>query len=55
MMGLRVRPRVLSQVEPAVLVPPPGVGAPLCARRAPSACATRIMFIVQLLFGGEKR
>ena len=47
--------RVLSQTEPAVLFPPPGVGDPLCARRAPSACATRAMIIAQRLLGGEKK
>lgn len=47
-MYVRERARVLSQAEPAVLVPPPGVGDPLCARLAPSACATRAKMFRQL-------
>ena len=47
--------RVLSQAEPAVLVPPPGVGDPLCARRAPSASATRADMCNKLLGGRGKK
>jgi hypothetical protein len=54
-MCLEEKARVLSQTEPAVLVPPPGVGDPLCARRAPSVCATRARIITQLLCGGRKK
>jgi hypothetical protein len=54
-MCLEEKARVLSQTEPAVLVPPPGVGDPLSARRAPTVCATRSRIIAQLHSGGGEK
>ncbi len=70
MMNLAIKTRVLSQAEPAMLVPPPGVGGRLCARlvqaavstrlggrvrKSPPACATRSILIAQLPCGREKK